>query len=589
VVAESRGRQRPQLFLLVYGVSLAMAAVTAVGLAVLVGAHVERGRIETTVDADRVLLARFVGQTLRPGDLDGRLNAGRQAELTAALDDMRRETGLLSISLVAADGSELLSAGLRSPTDGGTLAAALDGQLDARIVDGQRLVEALPILVDGRVAGAAQVSRDAAPITAQVDAVWREVVVVVGVATLGLALLLALVFRAAQVRISRQASALVAANHHDALTGLTNHGTAVADLAACLEGARRTGGWIEVALIDVDNFRLLNDSFGFETGDCVLRELAVMVRREAPDEAIVGRFGADELIIIGPPSCAHEIRPAVDRVRQRLGALAVRSASGEKVPVTVSVGISSYPEHAGAVTELLSAATVTLGRAKASGGDAVELDAPDIAPAAGQRSFDVLQGLVLAIDTKDRYTKRHSEDVARYAILLGRRLGLDDGARRAFQLAGLLHDVGKIGIPDDILRKPTMLSADERAIVEQHVIIGDLIVRDLPSVDLVRAGVRYHHERWDGSGYPDGLAGDEIPRIARVVAVADSFSAMTTTRAYRKALEVAEAVRRLEDAAGTQLDPALVRLFVEAIAEPSDTAIESVRQEALWRPLEGAA
>jgi HD-GYP domain-containing protein (c-di-GMP phosphodiesterase class II) len=316
--------------------------------------------------------------------------------------------------------------------------------------------------------------------------------------------------------------------------------------------------------------------------------LATIATEELPDEAIVGRFGGDELVIIGPPKCAHQIRPAVDRIRERLGRLELRSAGGEQVPLTVSVGISSYPEHAGAVTELLSATTVTLGRAKASGGDAVELDAPDVSPAAGQRSFDVLQGLVLAIDTKDRYTKRHSEDVARYAILLGQSLALDDEACRALHLAGLLHDVGKIGIPDDLLRKPAMLTAEERRIVEQHVVIGDLIVRDLPSLELVRAGVRYHHERWDGTGYPDGLAGDEIPRIARVIAVADAYSAMTTTRAYRKALDSAEAIRRLEDAAGTQLDPGLVRLFV-GLPEIHVDPVRSTGEEGLWRPLEGAA
>jgi HD-GYP domain-containing protein (c-di-GMP phosphodiesterase class II) len=134
----------------------------------------------------------------------------------------------------------------------------------------------------------------------------------------------------------------------------------------------------------------------------------------------------------------------------------------------------------------------------------------------------------------------------------------------------LLHDVGKIGIPDTILRKPAALTADEYAIVKQHVALGDLIVRDVPNLSVVRGGVRHHHERWDGKGYLDGLAGVEIPLVARILSVADAFSAMTTTRPYRKALSVEEAIRRLEDAADSQLDPTLVVAFVDGLRTASD-------------------
>ena len=138
-------------------------------------------------------------------------------------------------------------------------------------------------------------------------------------------------------------------------------------------------------------------------------------------------------------------------------------------------------------------------------------------------SFDVLQGLVIAVDTKDRYTKRHSEDVARYASSWRDRMGLDDETQRTFQLAGLLHDVGKIGIPDSILRKPGALTDEEFAMFQQHPALGDAIVRAF-RVELVRAGIRHHHERWDGGGYPEGLEGEAIPLMGRILAVADAFS-----------------------------------------------------------------
>ena len=169
----------------------------------------------------------------------------------------------------------------------------------------------------------------------------------------------------------------------------------------------------------------------------------------------------------------------------------------------------------------------------------------------------------IAVDTKDRYTKRHSEDVARYGVFLAQRVAAPAELVATIRTAGLLHDVGKIGIPDAILRKPGKLTDAEYEVVKQHVALGDAIVRDLPDVELIRAGIRHHHERWDGDGYLDRLAGEDIPLIARILAVGDAFSAMTTTRPYRKALDVREALHRLEDAAGSQLDAALVSAFVD--------------------------
>jgi HD-GYP domain-containing protein (c-di-GMP phosphodiesterase class II) len=238
------------------------------------------------------------------------------------------------------------------------------------------------------------------------------------------------------------------------------------------------------------------------------------------------------------------------------------------------------------VTALLTAMAMTLQEAKASGGDAVRVAGQASANPAETRTFDVFQGLIFAVDTKDRYTKQHSEDVARYGVFLARRLGLHEELVETIRVAGLLHDVGKIGIPDGILRKPGKLTAEEYGIVKQHVALGDLIVRDLPDVEVIRAGVRHHHERWDGDGYLDHLLGEEIPLVARILAVGDAFSAMTTTRPYRKALPVKEALRRLEDAAGTQLEERLVVLFVNGLETMADAPLPGadVAPLRLWTP-----
>jgi HD-GYP domain-containing protein (c-di-GMP phosphodiesterase class II) len=217
-------------------------------------------------------------------------------------------------------------------------------------------------------------------------------------------------------------------------------------------------------------------------------------------------------------------------------------------------------------------ASVALSQAKMSGGDQVRTaDSSGTPEAQTERaSFDVLQGLVIAVDTKDRYTKRHSEDVARYALFLADLLNMSPEWRRTLHIAGLLHDIGKIGIPDSILRKPAALSAEEYAIVKQHVALGNMIVRDLPHLEQVRAGIRYHHEQWDGAGYLEGLNGAEIPLVGRILAVADAFSAMTTSRPYRKALSMREALHRIEDASGSQLDPELVGPFVRGMETSAD-------------------
>ena len=275
---------------------------------------------------------------------------------------------------------------------------------------------------------------------------------------------------------------------------------------------------------------------------------------------------------------------SVARLRAGLAEVSVQFGDSEHLPVSVSVGICAYPDHATSVTELLSAAAVAVGEAKASGGDTVRIAQVGEEQRVVSGSFDVLQGLVIPVDTKDRYTKRHSEDVARYAVFLAELLELDEESRRTLHLAGLLHDIGKIGIPDVILRKPSKLTADEYAMFQQHVALGDAIVRDVPNVDSVRAGIRHHHERWDGKGYLEGLEGEGIPMIGRILAVADAFSAMTTTRPYRRALPVEEALKRLGDAAGTQLQEELVVAFINGIETVPNAPMPGEESSRIWMP-----
>jgi diguanylate cyclase (GGDEF)-like protein len=443
--------------------------------------------------------------------------------------------------------------------------------------------EYLPITSDGRPIAVVALWRDASQLMASIASTRIDIMLVIVAAGILLTAMLFLLFRAAQARLSRQHRQLMEATHRDALTGMLNHGAIVASLDEALEAARLSHGRIGLALVDIDNFRLFNDTHGHEAGDDVLLTVARAVTEVGGDER-VARYGPDEFLVIRTNAEVADVEALVERLREALAAASVQFGDSERLPVSVSTGICAFPDHAGSVTDLLSAAAVALGEAKASGGDAVRVAQVGEEERVVSGNFDVLQGLVIAVDTKDRYTKRHSEDVARYAVFLAQRLGLDEEMQRTIHLAGLLHDIGKIGIPDVVLRKPSKLTAEEYGMFQQHVALGGAIVRDVPHADIVRAGILHHHERWDGNGYLAGLAGDEIPVIGRVLAVADAFSAMTTTRPYRKALPVAEALKRLGDAAGTQLEESLVAEFISGIETAPDAPLPGEEPIQIWRP-----
>jgi diguanylate cyclase (GGDEF)-like protein len=587
-------RRRSGLLILVFGASLALVAATAFALVTVVSDGLTRAAIDSSVRSDRSLVQGFVASNLvstdvRVSGVDPARVSAIELQIAAFI---RRSSvggqspGIVHIKIWTPDGTVLYSerSDLRGTkpgldelvTDavGGNAVASKIEEADSgeaatsNLPPGTEVLEEyIPIELGGSIPAVFEIYREATPIVAAVDQTRRDILTVTAVAAAILGILLFLIFRTAQARLTRQTRQLLEASRRDALTGLLNHGSAVAELATLLEVTRESGAAVGVALVDIDGFRLLNETYGHAAGDGALVSIAGALRTELSVASTIGRFGPDEFIVVAPPSCVGDLEPAIDRLRTRIEQLSLQFGASERLPVSVSCGICYYPTNGTAATDLLAVATGALSEAKAGGGRGVrvaQLDSDDLA-IAQRSSFDVLTGLVEAVDTKDRYTKQHSEDVARYAVFLADQLGLGAEERQSIELAGLLHDVGKIGVPGTILRKPGPLSADEYDAIKQHPALGDAIVRDLPNVEAVKAGVRHHHERWDGTGYIDGLAGEDIPLIARIVSVADAFSAMTTTRPYRKALTVAEALHRLREASGTQLDPRLVTAFVDAI------------------------
>ena len=597
------GRE-PLLYPLVYVASLALVTLSSGALALLGHEHVIDAAVEVQVTDDQAVVRQFVASNLDAGDLSGGLLAGdRRAVVEPVLADLVHQHGYRDIAIVDPGSGRLLAQASATGTAvfvtqttaaGGATAQTRTEITPAGAAPGQPaiLVETVPLVEGGAVRAVFQISRGAAPILARADEAFRDVVIVTTSAAMVLALLLYAIFRAANQRLIRQEAMLGEARRRDPLTGLLNHSAAVATLTDLVEQSRRDAGSMGVALIDIDNFRLLNDVHGSRAGDEALLTVAQALRPTEEHWELVARFGPDEFLVIAPAHVARELPAAARRLRDRLTGGQLDLPGSEPLPVTISVGIAYFPFHAGSVTELVSVVARALGEAKESGGNEIAIAGAWSSDAeAPYSSFDVLQGLVLAVDRKDRYTKLHSEDVATYALYLAARVGLPEEMRSNLRIGALLHDVGKIGIPDDILRKPGRLTAREYDILKQHVALGDLLVGSMPDVQHIREAVRYHHERWDGQGYLAGLAGEGIPLIARILAVVDAYSAMTTSRPYRKAMPIERALAELRSVAGTQLDADFVDAFVTGMERDPDAPLlgASGLTAATWKPAPRAA
>ena len=352
---------------------------------------------------------------------------------------------------------------------------------------------------------------------------------------------------------------------HDPLSGLLNHRAFHKKLKEEVDAARLDGRRGAVLLVDLNNFKFFNDAYGHLAGDDVLRQISFSFAAACRPEDTLARFGGDEFALLLPGASDSDAQAAAERLREAALRVGYHPPGYETpIPFSLSVGIACFPNDAVSRTALLEVADARL-RVSKSGGDA---DSPALmlrrSLARSVGGFTMLDALVTAVDNKDRYTRRHSEDVMHYSLEIASALGLDAETRRVIEIAALLHDVGKIGVPDAILRKPGRLSGGDFDAVKQHPMMGSVIVGAVPGFEDTLDAVRHHHERWDGGGYPFGLSGEEIPLTARLMAVADAYSAMTTDRPYRKGMEAQKALDILENGAGTQWDPACVRAFLHA-------------------------
>jgi diguanylate cyclase (GGDEF)-like protein/putative nucleotidyltransferase with HDIG domain len=362
----------------------------------------------------------------------------------------------------------------------------------------------------------------------------------------------------------------------DALTSLGNHRSFQLELRRELATVAEENTLMSLGLIDLDGFKDINDRFGHPVGDAVLRLVADVIREQCGDGRAF-RIGGEEFAVLLPGHSAASAESTFDRVHRWLAT----TEFPHREPVTISVGLAVYPEHARDREALYDVADAALYWAKNHGKNRSCVYSPsvvrsytpaELAEAAERHArLRAAEGLIRVVDAKDTYAGAHSQTVSRLAEAIARSMGLDVEVVEQVRLAGLLHDLGKIAIPDRILQKPGKLDPDELRVMREHPVLGARLLEGL-GVSPVDRWILHHHEWWDGSGYPLGLAGEEIPLGSRIILVADAFDAMTSDRCYRAAGTATAAIAELRKRCWTQFDARVVAALERLQAEKPEVA-----------------
>ncbi|UCG56888.1 MAG: diguanylate cyclase [Phycisphaerales bacterium] len=369
----------------------------------------------------------------------------------------------------------------------------------------------------------------------------------------------------------------------DALTGVGSRRLLEDELQAEYARAKRYKHPFSVGLIDLDHFKTINDVMGHATGDDALKQLVTCLRGHKRASDVLARYGGDEFVILMPETKAEDAFKSLERARSLVRGIKL----GEELPVTISCGIAqSLPDDDDSPSEVMRRADLALYEAKTAGRNCIKiwnggmskrLDANDIeidkvkrlqrriagmSEQAEKMFMQSIWGLVQALEAKDEFASAHSENVVLYAVGIAEEMNIGPGQIDVIRRAAMIHDIGKIGVPDAILSKPGLLSPRERSVVEEHPIIAVRILSKMSFLERETAIIRHHHERWNGRGYPDGLSGHSIPLGARIIAVADTLDALTSNRPYRSSLALSEAMNILTDSSAYEFDPEVIKSMV---------------------------
>jgi diguanylate cyclase (GGDEF)-like protein len=378
----------------------------------------------------------------------------------------------------------------------------------------------------------------------------------------------------------------------DQLTGVLNRQAVLTELEKEIERAARYNHQLSVVMVDLDHFKRLNDSHGHAAGDAMLREIAEVLRTNLRGVDVVGRYGGEEFLIVLPETDVDAAASLAEKLRRLVGRHAIVMRDGYRASATLSAGVAGgFGGHL-ELEALVRDADNAMYSAKALGRDQVyvfhELEdnglvrRAAIAPGARNHAIEVgraafgaaTDSLTAALDSRPGWAGRPSSMIAGAAVELALGLGLPESEIERIRVASLLHDLGKLAIPEEILTKPGELNDPEWRIVSEHPKIGQVILEQAGALRDAATIVLHHHEWYDGRGYPHGLAGEEIPVGARIVAIADAYEAMVAGRPYRDAISHEAAIAELRRHGGMQFDPHLVDAFADLFAERMPFAID---------------
>lgn len=369
----------------------------------------------------------------------------------------------------------------------------------------------------------------------------------------------------------------------DLLTGIPSHRAFQDRLAHECDRAYRFGDCFAIAILDLDQFQSVNNRYRHRTGDRILFEVAARVRAEVRDIDLCARFAGDQFAVVLPHTRHRGGLDATERLRHVVAAGTFVAPENTELRLTATVGVAYYPADGTTPPELVEAAKRALVFAKSLGGNQIQLacDVPGPVRASGNvvnlpasGHGTVVRSLAAAVDVRDRYTHSHSRLVSAMAAATAKRVGLTDPDVERVKVGGLLHDVGKIGVPDAVLSKEGALTADDWESIREHPRLGKTIIEQAPELKDVVPLVLHHQERFDGRGYPSRLRGEAIPLGARIIAAADAYHAIRSDRPYRPGRTHQEAVTELHRCAGSQFDPAVVTAFVETLE--NDASLQSL-------------
>ncbi len=363
----------------------------------------------------------------------------------------------------------------------------------------------------------------------------------------------------------------------DGLTGLYNHAYFQKRLDEEIDRAARHKRCLSLIMLDLDNFKLFNDTWGHQEGDLLLKWFSEILNKSVRNHDIVARYGGEEFVVILPETDA----PSAMVVAERIVDAARRHSSatmGKGRHVTVSAGISTFPTHGpnkhnlitGADTALYQAKTEGKNQAIAFSADGTRIIATSSADSYNQSdtsdSLRTIRYLAEIVNCRSGYAQNHSSNVEGYTQLLGQAIGLSAEELGNLRIAAILHDLGSICIPESILMKTEPLTDDDWDIIHEHVKVGTALLLKVGQSESIIPGIKYHHERYDGTGYPNALSGQDIPLPARIIAIADAYESMTSPRPYRKTMSSRRALNELRRCAGSQFDPELTTAFINSLA-----------------------